>query len=253
MIDTELVGIVNVTPDSFSDGGRFLSPDNALGHARKLWSEGATIVDIGGQSTRPGAQIVPWEEEWARVEPIVLALVKEAASCISLDTYYPQVAEKFFQIGGQILNAVAGVWDDTFCDVCAQYQQYVILNHIPNESNIKNVHEHNIDSISQVREELLAQKVKLIRAGLRSDHIILDPGIGFGKTLELNRQLLTFALQVPEESVMIGYSRKRFLGEERFELKPNLEAGRIAALSGAKYLRVHDVAAHKELLDTLTT
>ncbi|MCA9332750.1 dihydropteroate synthase, partial [Candidatus Saccharibacteria bacterium] len=141
--------------------------------------------------------------------------------------------------------------DPKMIEVVAKHKPICIVSHLsPKSSTIADAHKNpQATTIKEVKEELLAKREELITAGVPVKNIILDPGIGFGKTMELNEELLQFAKQVPDIGVMIGYSRKRFLGEHRMELEPNLEAGKIAMNSGARYLRVHDVAGHKKLLD----
>jgi dihydropteroate synthase len=245
----EIFGILNVTPDSFSDGGKFYEPQMALTHAKEMLEEGAHFLDIGGESTRPNADIVTAEQEWGRVEPVISLLLQNDSlrSRVSLDTQKPEVAEQFFTLGGEILNDVAGLANDRMKELAAQYAKKVIVGHFPGK-NITEVHEQKIDSIDQVCDELLTRREELLRAGIASENIILDPNIGFGKTMECNWELLKFAELVPEYEVMIGHSRKRFLGEHRFEIFKNIEAAQIAIDAGARYLRVHDVQEYVHLL-----
>ncbi len=244
----EIFGIVNVTPDSFSDGGKFFTPQKAIDHAYLLFRDGAHFIDIGGESTRPNAKTVTTEEEWGRVEPILVEFLKkpELRSQISLDTRNPEVAQRFFQLGGEILNDVSGVSHPKMQELVVQYAKKVIVGHWPGES-VFEVHEQKIDSVLKVRDDLLLRQEELIKAGISSEKIILDPNIGFGKTMKCNWELLKFAELVPEYEVMIGYSRKRFLGEHRFETAPNREAAKIAIDAGARYLRVHDILSSQDI------
>jgi len=243
-----LVGILNITPDSFSDGGQFVPPDKALDQAKKLFRDGASIVDVGAESTRPGATVLTADEEWMRLEKVLPELARRYPGKISLDSYHPETIERAFAIGPVIVNDVTGFCDPAMQAIAARHQARVIVSHLPG-SDIQQAHRGKlIDDIQRVTSDLLQRANELIERGLPRDYIILDPGIGFGKTPELNRQLLSFAREVPDYPVMIGYSRKRFLGENRMESAPNLEAGREAITSGATYLRVHDVLAHAALL-----
>lgn len=245
----QLVGILNVTPDSFSDGGSFLDPVAAIQQAEQLFTDGASIVDVGAESTRPNAEVLTDDQEWGRLEPILKVLIPKYQGKISLDTYHPATIKRAWEIGPLIINDVTGFNDPAMRQLAAQLNAIVIVSHLPSGMTIQQAHETTpVSSVQQVKDELLARASMLEELGLERAHIILDPGIGFGKIPEVNQQLLTFASLVPRYKVMIGYSRKRFLGEHRMELQPNLEAGKIATQSGAVYLRVHDVAGHTSLL-----
>jgi dihydropteroate synthase len=243
----QYVGIVNVTPDSFSDGGKFLESDDALKQIKQLFDDGAAIVDIGAESTRPHAEVLTDEQEWQRLEPILSKALPLYPGHISLDSYHLATIEKAFNIAPVIINDVTGFQDIKLQDFAAQHHATVVISHLPTGMTIKQAHEAaTMNDIQQVKDQLLATAKRLEEKGLERQHIILDPGIGFGKTPELNQELLTFAAHVPQYPVMIGHSRKRFLGESRMELAPNIEAAKIAIKSGAVYLRVHDVAGHKK-------
>lgn len=245
---TKLVGILNITPDSFSDGGEYFDPKKAITHARKLFDDGAALVDVGAESTRPNAQPLTDEEEWARLEPVLSALIQEYPGKLSLDTYHPATARKALAIGPIIINDITGFKDEDMLAVVGEFRPTVIASHLPG-TDIQQAHRlASVNDIAQVRDDLLAVAAELEARGLKPGQIILDPGIGFGKSMELNRELLAFARYVSDYDVMIGYSRKRFLGEHRMELEPNLEAGRVAVQNGAAYLRVHDVAGHAGLI-----
>jgi dihydropteroate synthase len=245
---TKLVGILNVTPDSFSDGDLFFKSSKAIKHAKKLFDDGASLVDIGGESTRPGATALTPQEEWERVGVILRDLIKLYPRKISVDTYHPETATKALALGDIIINDVTGMNNPVMMEVVVSQNARCIISHLPT-INVQSAHKGTlIDDSSIVKNDLLAKAKQLEESGLARDNIILDPGIGFGKTPRLNRELLKFAKEVTEYKVMIGYSRKRFLGEDRLEIKPNLEAGKIAIGSGAYYLRVHDVKAHLNIL-----
>lgn len=245
----QLVGILNVTPDSFSDGGKFLDPIIAVGGVEKLFADGASLVDIGAESTRPHAEILTDDQEWQRLEPVLKVIIPKYPGKISLDSYHPSTIEKAWNIGPVIINDITGFNNPDMVTLAAKLQASVIVSHLPSGMTIQQAHESMpITNVRQVKDELLERAKVLEDAGLSSDQIILDPGIGFGKIPEVNQHLVTFASLVPQYKVMIGYSRKRFLGEHRMELAPNLEAGKAATKSGATYLRVHDVKGHIGLI-----
>lgn len=246
----QIVGILNVTPDSFSDGGEYLKPQDALLRAHQLFKDGASIVDVGAESTRPGATRLTSDEEWRRLEPILVDLLVAFPGKISIDTYHPETIGRAFKIGPVIINDITGMADPNMAKTALRHMpRKVIISHLPYSGDIQKAHkEAFVSDIEEVKGTLLENAKLLIDKGLRQDQIILDPGIGFGKTMELNSQLLAFAQYVPDFEVMIGYSRKRFLGDERMKLSPNLEAGKIAVATGATYIRIHDVAGHKPLL-----
>jgi dihydropteroate synthase len=248
MPEIKLVGILNITPDSFSDGGLYDDPQVAVLRAESLFSDGAAIVDVGAESTRPHATALSDTEEWQRLVPVLSELIPRYPGQISLDSYHPATIRKAFEIGPVIVNDVTGLNNPYMVDAACELQAKVIVSHLPN-MNIQAAHKlQPVSTVQQVRDELLQKATLLEARGLPHSNIILDPGIGFGKTMELNYELLKFAEQVPGYDVMIGYSRKRFLGEDRMEVQPNIDAGRIAISHGAKYLRVHDVKAHTVLL-----
>ncbi len=244
----KLVGILNITPDSFSDGNLFLEPDKALEQAKQLFRDGASLVDIGAESTRPGAKPLSAAVEWQRLEPVLDRLMAVYPGRLSLDTYHPETAKKALEMGDIIINDVTGMNNPAMIETVVRYQATCIISHLPG-ADIQAAHQGKLlDDMQQVTSDLLAKVTLLESRELGREQIILDPGIGFGKTPDLNWQLLRFAEEVPDYQVMIGYSRKRFLGDKRLELEHNLASGRIAVESGAAYLRVHDVAGHRQLL-----
>jgi len=244
----QLIGILNVTPDSFSDGGQFLDPDKAIAHAGQLFADGASIVDVGAESTRPNAEQLTDEEEWLRLEPVLRELIPRHPGKISLDSHHPATVRRALAIGPVIVNDITGMHNPEMVRLVLELKPKVIIMQLPGTDAQQAHRNPTITTAQQVKDDLLKQAAALETGGLPHGNIILDPGIGFGKTMELNRELLQFAQQVPDYPVMIGYSRKRFLGDDRMELAPNLEAGKIATLNGAAYLRVHDVAGHRQLL-----
>lgn len=245
----QLVGILNLTPDSFSDGGLFMETDSALRRVAELFEQGASVVDVGAESTRPGAEMLSDEAEWNRLQVVLPQLIKLYPDQISVDSYHPATLLKAFDIGPILLNDVTGMTNPDMISLALQLNTRTIISHLPGR-DIQTVHSGQlITTVEQVRLELLAKANYLREHGFQQKNIILDPGIGFGKSTELNWKLLKFAEEVPDYDVMVGYSRKRFLGDERMELRPNLLAGKIARDAGTAYLRVHDVDGHRQLLD----
>lgn len=251
MVRAELVGILNITPDSFSDGGQNSSVELALAHARKLQQDGAAFIYVGAESTRPGAVPLTDDEEWARLEPVLGTLINEFDGQISLDTYHPQTVRRAMTFGKFIINDVTAFTDPHMIELAAESGMKCIVSHMPERfgADIQLAHKLKpIDSVGQVRDELLHRRDQMIARGVAKGNIIVDPGIGFGKTVQTNWDLLEFASIVPDIDVMAGYSCKKFLGEHHRGLEINLVAGRIAIAAGTKYLRVHDVAGHTTLL-----
>lgn len=244
----KLVGILNITPDSFSDGGKFLDPETAIIQLEKLFADGASLVDIGAESTRPHATPLEPDEEWQRLEPVLRVALSRWPGKISLDTYRPETVRRAFEIGPVMINDVTGMNDPEMIRAVTELQAPCIISQHPHMSLHMSHQTMPVSTVDEVKHDLLAKALILSHKGIRREQIILDPGIGFGKTMELNTQLLNFAQEVPDYNVMIGYSRKRFLGENRMDLAVNLTAGKIAAEAGAAYLRVHDVKGHKTLL-----
>lgn len=250
MRSVKIFGILNITPDSFSDGGNFIDVQKALDHAQSLIDDGADFIDVGAEATNPSAKSIHQQEEWARLAEVLPKLVQHFPGKISLDTRNYQTARNGLGIGVSVINDVSGFRDPHMISLAAEKQPLCIINHFPGNSPHE-VHEQSIDSIDRVIAELLEKRTELLNAGVAEELIVLDPGIGFGKSMELNRQLLHFAEFVPDLAVMIGHSRKRFLGENRMKTEPNLAAATTAFQAGTQYLRVHDVAAHKQHLKNL--
>lgn len=244
----QLVGILNITPDSFSDGDQFLEPKEAIKQAEKLFRDGAALVDIGAESTRPGATKLTSDQEWQRLEPVLKELLKRFPGKLSVDTYHPETAKHALSLGDVIINDVTGMNNPAMVEVVTQARVRCIVSQLPTLDTQAAHSGKLIDDQAVIKGDLLNKANLLESNGLQRDQIILDPGIGFGKTPELNQKLIRFAEQLPDYQVMIGYSRKRFLGDHRMELEPNLIAGRAAIAAGAVYLRVHDVAGHRQLL-----
>jgi dihydropteroate synthase len=244
----ELVGILNVTPDSFSDGGLFVEPDKALEQADKLFADGAHFIDVGAESTRPNATMLTTEDEQERLKFVLPTLLKRYPGRVSLDTYHPETADWALRLGQVIINDVTGMNNLDMMSVVAQHGATCIVSHL-HGTDVQVAHSGElIKGSDTVIMDLMRIEKQLAAAGISKDKVIFDPGIGFGKTPELNRDLLEFAAYFPGRAVMVGYSRKRFLGENRMDIETNVAAGKIAVKSGAAYLRVHDVAGHRLLL-----
>jgi dihydropteroate synthase len=241
------MGVVNVTPDSFSDGGLFLDPDAAIAHGRELLDQGADVLDVGGESTRPGAKEVSAEEELARVEPVVAGL---SDSTISIDTSKLAVAEAALDAGASIVNDVTALRHDPEIGVlCAERAAGLVLMHMlgdPRTMQKNPVYDGVVDDVKAFLAERLEAAVG---AGVVEERIWLDPGIGFGKTLEHNLELLRRLGELRElgRPLVIGTSRKSFIGkidgsavDDR--IGGTLASSVLAAAEGADVLRVHDVA-----------
>jgi dihydropteroate synthase len=243
-----VMGILNTTPDSFSDGGMHDDPSEAVLWGLRLISEGAAIIDIGGESTRPGSDPVDVAEELARVRPVVARLAREGVP-VSIDTRRADVARACVEAGASIINDVSGFRDEAMVDVAASCDAGLVVMHMQGEPTSMQQTPRYVDVVAEVGEYLLAQASMLEAAGVARDRIAVDPGLGFGKTLQHNLELMRrlpelVALGYP---VLIGASRKRFLGTiTAVEVPAERLGGSIAAACwaadrGAAVLRVHDV------------
>jgi len=257
-----VMGIVNVTPDSFSDGGRFFDSQAAVEHALTLVAEGADILDIGGESTRPGATPVPLDEELRRVVHVVAEVSKRVTTPLSIDTLKPEVARQCLIAGASIINDVAGLRDPAMTAVAAQHRAGVIIMHMRGTPQTMQKDPRYADVVGEV-EAFFEERLKaLSAAGIPRETICLDPGIGFGKTQEHDLDLLANlgAFARFERPVCLGVSRKGFIGKlcgrEKAQRMPgSLAIGCFAAARGqAHVLRVHDVAPTRDaavLLDAI--
>ncbi|MBS1164177.1 MAG: folP [Proteobacteria bacterium] len=247
---TLVMGILNVTPDSFSDGGRYSSVEAALAHARQMTAEGADILDVGGESTRPGATEVSQEEEIARVKPVIADLAAGNFPPVSIDTYKAATAEAALRAGAAIVNDVWGLQREPgIASVAAAHGAPVIVMH--NRTDI----DPAIDIIEDMKAFFERSLGIARKAGIPDDHVILDPGVGFGKTLEQNIQAVARVNEIKALGypVVMGTSRKRMIGALIGAERPVAErlvgtvASNVAAiLAGADIVRVHDVAAHRD-------
>jgi dihydropteroate synthase len=245
----KLMGVVNVTPDSFSDGGLYLDPERAIAHGRELVADGAAILDVGGESTRPGAEPVAEAEELARVLPVVDGLVGEGPQ-ISVDTSKSAVAAAALGAGATIVNDVTALrGDPAMAALCAEREATVILMHMLGEPRTMQDDPIYDDVVDDVKAFLLARLQHAVAAGIAEQRIWLDPGVGFGKTAEHNLELLRRLGELRElgRPLVVGTSRKSFIG--RLDGSPagerlggTIASSVLAAAEGADVLRVHDVA-----------
>ena len=249
-----IMGILNVTPDSFSDGGRFLDPAFAVDQAQKMVAQGADIIDIGGESTRPGASYVSAEEEIDRIRPILQVLGKCIDIPLSIDTRKAAVAQMALDCGASIVNDVSALEDDScMAKVIQESGAGVVLMHRQGPSATMQEAPHYEDVVEEVKS-FLAQRVAFAQSmGIPSDHIIVDPGIGFGKTCNHNLKILSSLGEFLKlnQPLMIGLSRKGFIGDLTGKPVAEREMGNAAAIAtavwqGAHILRVHDVSAMKD-------
>jgi dihydropteroate synthase len=253
-----VMGVVNVTPDSFSDGGRFLDKSKAVDHARQLVAEGAAILDIGGESTRPGAAEVSVEEELSRVVPVVEALAGTGA-VISVDTSKPEVMREAAKAGAGIINDVRALALPGALEAAAETSCAVCLMHMQGDPGTMQVAPRYGNVVTEVKAFLLQRAQSCRAAGIPSDRISLDPGFGFGKTLEHNAALLR-SLDVYVDTgypLVVGLSRKsmlqKILGRPVGErLYGSLALAVMAAMNGAHIVRAHDVAATVDALKTVS-
>jgi len=251
-----LMGIINVTPDSFSDGGRFFAPQAAVDQGLRLADEGAVILDVGGQSTRPGSSPVDPQEELRRVVPVVAALAEKSSAVVSIDTSKAVVAREAVAAGAQIINDVSAlVADPEMLAVAVESHAGVCVMHMqgtPRSMQDKPTYD---DVVEDVFRYLRQRRDALTTAGITTDRIAVDPGIGFGKTPEHNLSLLRAAWRFHELGcpVLVGHSRKSFIGVVLDDADCDRTAGTIGAAlalarQGVQILRVHDVAPVRQAL-----
>ena len=245
---TYIMGILNVTPDSFSDGGKFNEIEAAVSQAKKLVEDGADIIDVGGESTRPGAEYVTEEEEIKRVVPIIKAIKKELDVTISIDTYKSKTAEEAIKAGADIINDIWGAkYDKNIAKVAAEYNVPIILMHNREAKPYKNLME---DVINDLQESIDIA----LEAGVKKENIILDPGIGFAKTYEENLVVMNNCEVIKGMGypVLLGTSRKSMIGltlnlpvNERVE--GTLATTVMGIMKGMEFIRVHDVLENKRV------
>ncbi len=255
-----VMGILNVTPDSFSDGGQFPNTDAAVAQALRLIEQGADLLDIGGESTRPGSQPVELEEELSRVVPVVRRLAALTSTPLSVDTNKAEVARQVLEAGAHIINditALAG--DPAMLEVVRSHRAGVILMHMQGTPATMQVEPRYNDVVAEVSNFLEARLQACIDLGIAASQVVLDPGIGFGKTTEHNLRLLAHLeeLQRLGRPVCLGVSRKGFLGKTLGRPLPQRLAGSLAAAcyalvrGSAQMVRVHDVAETRDVVTLL--
>ncbi len=252
----KFMGILNVTPDSFSDGGRFVDSGRALEQAEILVGEGADLIDVGGESTRPNAVPVGEEEEISRVLPVIERLAKSISVPISIDTYKAEVARRAIDVGAQIVNDISGLtFDSGMVGVCARAGVGVACMHIQGRPQTMQSNPQYGDVVEEIRRWLAERVEVMLEGGIRKEAIVLDPGIGFGKTAEHNLQILANigAFRELGHPILIGHSRKRFLG--KLLNRPVEERGMgtvgvslALAEQGVEILRLHEIAPTRDCL-----
>ena len=255
--ETLVMGIVNVTPDSFSDGGKFFSPEVAISHASKLIMQGADIIDIGGESTRPGAERVSESEELKRVIPVIEKIRTDNPTIlISIDTTKASVAKHAVEAGADIINDVSGLsFDNNMIGIVESFNIPVVIMHMKGNPQNMQLNPKYEDIVNEILD-FFKMKIKMaVQSGINRSMIILDPGIGFGKTVEHNFELLSRLneFNVLELPIMIGPSRKSFIGitldlppEDRVE--GTAAAVSAGVMNGASIVRVHDVKSMKRVV-----
>jgi dihydropteroate synthase len=246
------MGVVNVTPDSFSDGGLFADTETAVARGAQLADEGADIVDIGGESTRPGAEPVSRDEELSRVIPVIRGLhAARPDVAISVDTRHPSVAAEAVAAGAAIVNDISGGTDPDMVRVAAQGTAGMVLMHMQGDPRSMQVDPHYDDVVAEVHEYLRERVEAALFGGVETEQLCVDPGIGFGKTLEHNLALLRSLdrLLDLDAGLVVGVSRKRFIGtltdteDPADRLEGSLAAAVLAAAARADVIRAHDVRA----------
>ena len=258
---TKIMGILNVTPDSFYDGGKYSSVDRAVVRGLEMAEEGASIIDIGGESTRPGAEPVPLETEMKRVLPVIQEIRKNNEDIfISIDTYKSEVAKAAIEVGADMINDISGLtFDHKMPEIVLEYKVPVVVMHIKGTPRDMQKNPFYFDVIDEVSRFLQSKRTLLLEKGIPPDHIILDPGIGFGKRLEDNIEIfknigLFKNLGSP---LLVGHSRKSMIGmilggippDERLEGTLALTA--YLFMKGVELVRVHDVKENFRVIKTL--
>jgi len=255
---TRVMGVLNVTSDSFSDGGRFFEPRAAIDRAMAIVEEGADVLDIGGESTRPGAKPVHSDEEWRRIGPVLKGVAGKVDVPISVDTTKPDVADKALAGGANIVNDVRGLRDLAMVAVVKRHRAGAVVMHMLGEPKTMQENPRYHDVVHDVRSFLADRVRAAVAAGIALEALVVDPGIGFGKRAEHNIDLLRNLeeLRVRNRPVLVGVSRKSFLGRVAGvpvtdRLEASLAAAAFAVLQGADMIRAHDVLAHVRMASVL--
>jgi dihydropteroate synthase len=251
------MGILNVTPDSFSDGGQFQLVENAVARALQMEADGADIIDIGGESTRPGAEPVMLEEELRRTIPVIRELATRVRTPISIDTTKAEVARQALEAGAEIVNDISGLtFDPEMLEVCRLHDAGICLMHIQGTPQTMQQNPTYVDVVQEVIDFLQQQVDRCLMAGILPERMCVDPGIGFGKTAEHNLQLLKSVSRLQRDlqrPVLIGHSRKRFLSKILGRSVDERESGTIGvsialAEQGVDILRIHDVRSVRDAI-----
>lgn len=254
-----VMGIINVTPDSFSDGGKYVAVDMAVAHARQLIDEGADILDIGGESTRPGAEPVSLQQELARVIPVIEALSSTTPVPLSIDTYKPEVMRAAIHAGAHIVNDVRALQEHGALEVVASSDAGVCLMHMQGMPQTMQLNPTYGDVVLEVEQFLMERVNTCLASGISAERILLDPGFGFGKTKQHNIAMIQHLGDLADLGypLLVGLSRKSVLGkiaggDEQQRLHAGLAASVISVLKGAKIVRVHDVKATVDALKVVS-
>lgn len=250
------MGVLNVTPDSFSDGGQFLDADRAVAHGLEMAAEGAAILDVGGESTRPGAASVPPAEQIRRVVPVIEALTDQVDVPISIDACDVEVARAVLEAGASILNDITALADDRMAALAAERRVPVVLMHMQGTPETMQAEPHYDDVVAEVLHFLLERARRAESFGIAGERVWIDPGIGFGKTAEHNLLLLKHIGRFVATGyrVLVGTSRKRFIGTITGRERPadrvfgTAATVALCAAAGVSVARVHDVAAMQDVL-----
>ena len=245
-----IMGVLNVTPDSFSDGGQFFDADKASEHGLRMAAEGAAIVDVGAESTRPGSEVVSVQEQIRRAIPVIEALAKKVDVPISIDTYNREVAQAALEAGAAMINDLTALSDERMVKLAAEQHVPVVLMHMQQTPATMQIEPKYDDVVGEVRQFLLDRAKRAEKFGIPKSMICIDPGIGFGKTLEHNLLILRNIHKFVETSyrVLVGTSRKSFIGVITGKEKPadrifgTAATVALCAAAGVSIVRVHDVA-----------
>ena len=246
---THVMGVLNVTPDSFSDGGRYLAPEEAIQRGLEIAEQGASILDVGGESTRPGSASVSAEEEWRRIDPVLRGVARKIDIPISIDTRKPDVADKALERGATIINDVTGLTDPRMARLVSKARAGVVVMHMRGDPATMQEAPRYTNVAEEVRDFLGDRAKAVMAAGIEREAVAVDPGIGFGKTVDHNLDLLRNLDRIVSlgHPVVVGVSRKSFIahlgGGEGMEdrLSGSVAAATLAAARGADVIRAHDV------------
>ena len=249
---TLIMGILNITPDSFYDGGRFIDRDRAIERAFQMEREGADILDIGGESTRPGSNPVSLQEEIDRVCPIIEELSDKIGIPLSIDTYKSAVAEEALKAGASIVNDISAMaFDEKMADIVSRYQAYIVLMHIMGTPKNMQINPRYDKLLEEIFDYLQKATVIALNRGIQREKIIVDPGIGFGKTVEDNYLLISNLAYFKKIGfpVLIGISNKSLIGklyeEDYSRLPATIALNSISVINGADIIRVHEIEPHR--------